>query len=427
MSKDTIVVALDIGSSKFTAVVASVDEKNKVSVIGTHTQPSKGIKNGVVNNIDKAVEGISEVLNKAEMMSGHPISSVSISISGTHIESLNSHGVVAVSGDNSEISEEDLYRVDEAARAISLPSSRQIIHVIPREYIIDKQRGIIDPIGMSGVRLEVEANIIHGSTTAIKNIVKCINQVGIEVNELFYSGLASAEAVLTDTEKELGTVLLDIGGGTIDIVVYEQGRPVYSAVLPIGGQDITNDIAIGLRTLLPNAEKIKIRLSTANEPKEGDDFIVDKRGKSIKLNKGELYLGNLGVDMETVSKKVLNDIISKRLRESFKFVQLYLKKAGYADKLPAGVVITGGTARIKGIEKIAEDVFKLPTRIGTPVGVAGLIDQIQSSSYSSVMGMILSLANDVKKSKHSTFRNKKGSNGKSIFVRIVDFIKSFLP
>jgi len=425
MAKDNIIVALDIGSSKFTAVVASVDERGKVSVIGTHTQKSQGIKNGVVNNIDKAVEGISEVLNKAEMMSGHPITNISITISGTHIESLNSHGVVAISGENSEITQEDLLRVDEAARALSLSSSRQIIHVIPREYVVDKQTGVADPIGMAGVRLEVEANIIHCSTTAVKNLIKCVNQVGVEVERLFYSGLSSAMAVLTDTEKELGTVLLDIGGGTIDMVVFTQGTPVYSAVLPIGGQDITNDIAIGLRTLLPNAEKIKVRLS-ADENDSDKDFIVDGKGKNVKLNKGELYLGNLGIGMESVSKKVVNDIINKRLKESFKFVQLYLKKAGYNDKLPAGVVLTGGTAKIKGIDKIAEDVFKMPVRVAEQNGVVGLVAQIQSSAYSSVIGIIIQLASDLKKFSGLSRRGKSGSI-KSISSKIINFLKSFLP
>ncbi len=244
MPKDHFIVALDVGSSKISCVVAGV-EKGRVSVIGAHNVKSQGIKDGVVNNIDKAVGAISEVLNKTEMMSGHPISRVAVTISGTHIESFNSRGVVAVSGIDSEITVDDIIRVNEAAQATSLPSSREIVHVLPREYVVDKQKGISDPTGMTGVRLEVEANIIHGSATAIKNLTKCIKQVGVEVDQLVYNGYASAESVLTDTEKELGTILIDIGGGTMDLIIYNSGRPIYSAVLPIGGQDITNDLAIG--------------------------------------------------------------------------------------------------------------------------------------------------------------------------------------
>src|SRR3990167_5450562 len=298
MPKDQFIVALDVGSSKICCVVASV-EKGKMSVIGAHTVKSQGIKDGVVNNIDKAVSAISEVLNKTEMMSGHPISRVAVTLSGTHIESLNSHGVVAVSGEDSEITPEDIARVNEAARATSLPSSREIIHVIPREFIVDKQRGISDPTGMTGVRLEVEANIIHGSPTAIKNLSKCVEQVGVDVEKLLYAGYASAEAVLTDTEKELGTVLVDIGGGTIDLIIYTGGFPIYSAVLPIGGQDITNDLAIGLRSLLEDAEKVKLRLSTEEELSDRN-IVINKDGRESKVPKGEIYVGDLNIGLETV-------------------------------------------------------------------------------------------------------------------------------
>lgn len=423
MQKERVIVALDIGSSKISCVVATVDD-SKISVIGAYSFPSKGIKDGVVNNIDKAVSSISEVLNKTEMMSGHPISRVAVTTSGTHIESLNSHGVVAVSGQDSEISVEDIMRVNEAARAISLPSSREIMHVIPREYIVDKQRGINDPIGMSGVRLEVEANIIHGSMTSFKNLTKCIQQVGVEVDQLVYSGLASAEAVLTDTEKELGTILIDLGGGTLDICIYAQGSAVYSAVLPIGGQDITNDLAIGLRTLLEDAEKVKLKLGTDAELSE-KEVLIDKSGKESKIPKGEMYVGDLHIGMETVPKNLLNDIINRRLEEAFKFVQIYVKKAGYEKKLPAGVVLTGGAALTKGVEKIASDVFHLPVRVGKPIGVTGLVDQIQGPQSSAVIGTIRFVAEKIK-SDTSSYNKRSGNIGK-IGGKVISFLKSFLP
>ncbi len=423
MPKEQTIVALDIGSSKITSIVASLED-SKISIIGTYSSKSKGIKDGVVNNIDDAVGAISEALSKTEMMSGHPISRVVATISGTHIESLNSHGVVAVSGVNSEISEDDIIRVNEAAQAISLPSSREIISVIPREYVVDKQRGISDPMGMAGVRLEVEANIIHGSSTAIKNLAKCINQVGVEIDQLIYSGLASAEAVLTDTEKELGTALIDIGGGTIDLIIYTSGKPVYSAVLPIGGQDITNDLAIGLRSLLEDAERIKIKLSEVKNLEEKEIFI-SKEGKEAHVPKGELYIGDLNIGIDTVPVNMLNDIMYRKLEESFKFVNIYLKKNGFEGKLPAGIVITGGVANTKGIEKVAENVFNLPVRVAYPTGMSGLVDQIQGPNYSSAVGA-LKFASESYFS-NSKSKKKKSDNIRGIKSKLINFVKSFLP
>lgn len=423
MPKDQILVSLDIGTSKIACVVAAVD-KSKISIIGANSHPSKGIKDGVVNNIDKAVEAIAETLNKAEMISGHPISRVAVTVSGTHIESLNSHGVVAIAGAESEISIEDIARVNEAARATALPSSREIMHVIPREYIVDKQKGISDPTSMTGERLEVEANIIHGSATAIKNLTKCVQQVGVEVDQLIYTGLASAESVLTDTEKELGCILIDMGGGTMSLVIYTEGAPAYSAVLPIGGQHITNDLAVGLRSLLDDAERVKLKLSAEQELAERD-IIMDKHGKEARVPKGELFVGDLHIGMETVPKNMLNDIIYRRLEEAFKFVQIYIKKAGYDKKLPAGVVITGGTASTNGIEKIASDIFKLPVRVGYPTGVTGLVEQIQGPAYSAGIGALKIIVQSLREDVRTT--NRRGANIVGIGGRVVSFIKSFLP
>jgi len=389
-----------------------VDGRN--SVIGVSNVLSKGIRKGVVVDIDEAVESISQSLERAERMAGYSVSNVFVTVSGSHIESLNSHGVVAVSHQDAEIGEEDVARVTEAAQAISLPSNREIIHVIPRDFIVDKQDGVRDPVGMSGIRLEVEVNIIHGSATALKNLTKCINQIGVEVSDLIYAALASAEATLTDTEKELGTILVDIGGGTTSIIIYMEGSPVCSSVLPVGGQNITNDLAIGLRTSLEVAEKIKLKLSS-----EGKNNTVEE------MLKGELDIKEFGLENSTVAKKLLNDISKERLEELFRLVAVEIKKANCIGKLPAGIVITGGGAETYYIEKIARDVLRVPVRIASPKGVSGLIDEISGASFSSAVGAILYGA------KMSKENARFGSKGKikvsGFFGKIKSFVKSLLP
>src|SRR3989344_4113101 len=261
MPKEKYITAIDAGSTKVLTVVAAVSE-TKISVVGVSKVPSKGINKAVVENIDEAVESISQSIDKAEKMAGVSISSVFVTVSGGHIETLNSRGVVAVvPHESSEITPEHVARATEAAQAVSLPSSREIIHVIPRDFIVDGQDGIKDPVGMSGIRLEVETNIIHGSATAMRNLAKCVQQVGVDVWDLVYTGVAASEAILTDTERELGTILADIGGGTTSVIMFVDGSPVYSVVLPIGGKHVTNDLAIGLRAHMDAAERIKIKLS----------------------------------------------------------------------------------------------------------------------------------------------------------------------
>ena len=260
MSKEKIITAIDIGSSKISTIIAALTD-NKISVIGVSGNvPSQGIKKGNVVDIDDAVQAISNSLERAERMAGVSVSSAFVTINGSHLETLNSHGVVAVSHQGAEITNEDVARVTEAAQAVSLPSTREIIHVIPRDFMVDGQDGIRDPIGMSGIRLEVETNIIHGSATAMRNLAKCVEQVGVEVEDMVYVGVASAEAVLTDTEKELGVIIVDIGGETTDVVIYVDGAVAYSSVIPIGARHITSDLAVGLRVSLEAAEKIKIYL-----------------------------------------------------------------------------------------------------------------------------------------------------------------------
>ena len=417
MSKEKIITGIDIGSTKVATVVASVSE-NRVSVIGVSGNiPSKGINKGNVVDIDSAVEAISQSIEKAERMAGVSISNAFVTLNGSHIETLNSHGVVAVSpSETADISRLDVARVIEAAQAVSLPSTREIVHVIPRDFVVDSQEGIKDPVGMSGVRLEVETNVIHGSATAMRNITKCVNQVAIDVDELVYTALASSEAVLTDTEKELGTLLIDVGGGTTSIIAFLDGSPIHSVALPIGGKLITSDLAIGLRSRLEDAEKIKIRLSNeamiskSNVHEEGEDFDVSE----------------FDLEIERIPRVMLYKIINARLEEIFRLVALEVTKAGLNGKLPAGIVITGGAALTAGIERSAKVNLKMPVRIGIPKGVTGLIDEIKGPDSAASVGAILYGAKLYRGSNLLSFDNKNGSIRKSV-SKIFEKFKSFLP
>ena len=418
MAKEKIITGIDIGSTKISTVIASMSE-NKISVIGVSGNvPSKGINKGNVVDIDDAVESISNSLERAERMAGVSVSSAFVTISGSHIETLNSHGVVAVSHQGAEITSEDVIRVTEAAQAVTLPSTRELIHVIPRDFIVDGQDGVRDPVGMSGIRLEVETNIIHGSSTAIKNLVKCVSQVSVNVEELVYTGLASAEAVLTDTEKELGTMLVDIGGGTTSIIAFVEGSPAYSNVLPIGGKHVTNDLAIGLRARLETAEKIKVKLS------EEDMFKGSIAGSNSKNE--EINVTEFGLDVPSVPKKLLYEIIDARLNEIFRLIALDINKADLSGKLPAGIVLTGGGALTAGIERVAKANLKMPVRIGKPRGVTGLIDEIENPPFAAAVGAVLYGASLARAGSLLSFDTPRGKIG-DIVTKLFDRVRSFLP
>jgi cell division protein FtsA len=429
MPRERILTGIDIGSSKITTVIASHSEEGRLSVIGVSTVPSRGIKKGVVVDIDDAVESIASCLEGAERMAGYAVSSAFVSIDGNHISSQNSHGVVAVHDQDGEIEASDVNRVTEAARAISLPESREIIHVLPRGFIVDSQEGVRDPVGMSGIRLEVETNIVSGASAVMRNLAKCVQQVAVDVDELVYSGIASAEAVLSDTEKELGCALIDIGGGTSKIAIYIGGSPAYATVIPVGGQNITNDIAVGLRTNLESAEQIKIRLSELREYtyiEDEEEEIAPETKKSMrKSHLRHIDLRELGLDMPSVPESVFSEIINPRLTEIFKLIGSELRKSGYGKVLPSGIIVTGGTAGTVGLEHVAKVTLQMPFRIGKPTGLSGLVEEIQSPAYSTVSGLILYAATAVPSAR--SFGAIKGGGVGEVAKKTLGWFKSFMP
>jgi cell division protein FtsA len=372
-------------------------------------------------------------------MAGFSLSRVLVSVGGAHVASQNSHGIVAVAEPEGEITPEDVKRVIEAARAISLPSSREILHVIPRTYSVDSQEGVADPVGMSGVRLEVETHIVTGSTTAIKNLNKCVSEVGADIDSLVFSGISAAEAVLTETEKELGVALVDIGGGTTSLVVFVEGAPAYAAVLPIGAKNVTNDLAIGLRLSLEGAEKLKVGLSQLSQkqkevlPVEEKEEKKDK--KEDKKEEDEIDLAKLGIYEETkkVSQKTLIEgIIKPRLHEIFGMVALELQKSGFAGLTPSGVVLTGGGAQTIGITDACRKALSLPVRVGVPGKISGLVDDIMEPSYAAVIGLLISGSkNEASYSGPGSFAQfgefTRRLPIKGVVGKFGNFIKSFLP
>ncbi len=433
MAKDKIICAIDIGSSKVATLIATVGESEKISLIGVAATPSKGIRKNQVVDIEDAVEAITESVEAAERMAGYSISSAFVSIGGPQIESTNSHAVVAVAQPEGEIKEGDVLRVNDAAKAVPMPASREILHVIPRTFTVDGQEGIKDPISMTGVRLETETHIITASSTSMRNLIRCLSEVGIEVTELVFSGISSSLSVLSDTEKELGVVLVDIGGETTDVVIFVDGSVAYSSVIPIGARHITSDLAVGLRISLESAEKIKVHLSKhikapaiADEVRSSDG----SKGERKKEDEG-IDVKALGIteDIQKLSRKmVVESIIRPRLQEIFKYVGKEIKKSGFAAQVPSGLVVTGGGALTVGVLDQAKYVLGFPARVGKIEGLAGLIDEIDSPQFSASAGLIL----------YGSQQSKGGGDIRipmlarnlplrGMFHKGIELIKSFLP
>ncbi len=401
-TQENIIVGLDIGTTKICAIVG---EKNgsDISIIGVGTHPSVGLRKGVVVNIDSTVESIKKAVEEAELMAGVEISSVYTGIAGGHITGFNSHGIIAIKG--GEINESDVDRVIEAARAVAIPMDREVIHVLPQEFIVDGQTGIQNPIGMAGVRLEAKIHIVTGAVTSAHNIVKCANQAGLDVCDIVLESLASCEAVLSNEEKELGTALIDIGGGTTDLAIFAGNNIRHTWVLALGGENLTKDIAVGLRSPVADAEDIKVNSGTCLLTKESAKEVIQVPGMG-------------GKSPRKLSKQILCEILEPRVEEMFELVRREILKAGMESVITSGVVVTGGTSQLNGLTEVAESVFNLPTRLGKPMGITGLVDVVNNPRFATGVGLVL---HGAKNENEQKFRIRDGN----IFNRVMGRMKKW--
>lgn len=432
MARDQVVSAIDVGTSKITTLIATLSDEGEAAVSGVSTVPSKGLRKGQVVNIEEATLAISQSVEAAERMAGTSVARTCISVGGNHIASQNSHGVVAVAEPDREITSSDIKRVIEAARAISLPSSREILHVLPRGYIVDSQEGIVDPIGMTGVRLEVDTHLVTGGATALRNLRKCVEELGVEVSGMIFGGLASAECCLSETEKELGVVLVDIGGGTTDVAIFVEGALSYSSVIPIGAINITKDLAAGLRISLESAERVKLLLGQMPKAPALSDEEEKTKSKAEKSDELDVSGLSLPEELKTLSRRTLVEgIIKPRLNEIFTMVALELKRSGFGGMTPSGVVVTGGGAETVGIVECARRNLAMPVRVGMPKRVSGLIDEITTPAYTTAVGLLL-YGGKAQKSEGGTFFSGLGKIGERVQIKgvagkIIDLVKSFMP
>ena len=433
MARDNIVSSIDIGSSKIVTLIASCTDEAEANVLGVSTITSRGLRKGQVVNIEEATGAISQSLEASERMAGVSISRAFLSVGGAHISSLNSHGVVAVAEPEKEITAFDVKRVIEAAKAVSLPSSREILHVLPRGFVVDGQEGIVDPVGMTGVRLEVDTHLVTGGTTAVRNLYKCVEELGVEVDGLVFGGLASSFSSLSETEKELGVILVDIGGGTTDIAIFVDGALSYSSVIPVGAINITKDLAAGLRISLESAEKIKLALALSPKaPALSEEEEHTKPKKQPEEDMFDLAVLGLSEEMKSVSKKTLVEgIIRPRLNEIFSMVGLEIKRSGFGGMTPSGIVLTGGGAKTIGAVESARRNLAMPVHVGMPMHVRGLIDEIMTPGYTAAVGLLL-YGRGAKKGESSSSLGGISRIGQKIQIKgvagkLLDLVKSFLP
>jgi cell division protein FtsA len=377
MAKSSYIVGIDVGTKKVVALIGEVTEENKVEIVGIGATESRGLRKGVVVNLEETTAAVKKAQEEAELMAGVEIGSAYIGISGAHIKSFNSRGVVAVSGKNREITREDIKRVIDQSKALSIPPDRAIIHIIPQEFVVDEQDGIKDPLGMSGIKLEVNVHIVTSAVTSLQNLKSCIQRAGVAIDEIVLNQIATSASVLTPDERELGVGLIDIGAGTTEVAIFERGSLWYSSTIPIGGDNVTNDIAVGLRTPIPEAEKIKKRNGCVAGPAadEQETIEVPSVGKGRKPR--------------VLSRQILADIIQPRAEEIFRLVDADIKRMGYEKSLNSGIVLTGGTSLLEGLEEVAEDIFDLPVRRGDPSGVGGLVDRVATPDFATAVGLVL--------------------------------------
>jgi cell division protein FtsA len=369
-----LIVGLDIGTSKVVAIVGEIGPEGRTDIIGIGSHPSNGLKKGVVVNIESTVQSIQRAIEEAELMAGCQIHSVFAGIAGSHIRSLNSHGIVAIR--DHEVNASDVERVIDAARAVAIPADQRILHILPQEFIIDNQEGIREPVGMSGVRLEAKVHMVTGAVSAAQNIVKCIQRCGLEVDDIILEQLASSYSVLTDDEKELGVCIVDIGGGTTDIAIFTEGAIRHTAVIPIAGDQVTNDIAVALRTPTQHAEEIKIKYACALRQLTSLEDTIEVPGVGDRSSR-------------KMSRQTLAEVVEPRYEELFTLVQAELRRSGFEEIIPAGIVLTGGSSKMEGLIELAEEVFHMPVRLGLPHGVYGLVDVVRNPIHATGVGLLL--------------------------------------
>jgi len=400
--RDHLIVGLDIGTTKICSVVGEVTT-NGIDIVGIGTHPSIGLRRGVVVNIESTVNSIKKAVAEAELMAGCEIVSVYAGIAGGHIEGINSHGVIAIK--SKEVTQKDVDRVLDAARAVAIPMDREVIHILPQEYIVDDQDGIRDPLGMCGVRLEAKVHIVTGAVASAQNIVKCANRAGLDVQDIVLESLASSETVLTPEEKDLGVALIDFGGGTTDVAIFSENSIRHTSVLTVGGNHLTSDISIGLRTPIAEAERLKINHGCC-------------LGSLIEKDETIEVPGVGGRKPRTLSRRVLAEILEPRVEEVFELVKREIIKAGCLDFMTSGVVITGGSSLLPGVVEVAEQIFNVPARVGYPKDIGGLVDVVNNPIYATGVGLVLFGAN--------TQPNKAlGIKDKNVFERVLARMKTW--
>ena len=399
-----LLVGLDIGTSKIAAIVAEIKPEGGFEIIGMGSHPSRGLKKGVVVNIDTTVNAIQRALEEAELMADCKIREVYTGIAGSHIRSFNSQGMVAIK--DQEVAQSDIERAVDTARAVQIPNDQQILHVLNQEFIVDGQEDVREPLGMNGVRLEVKVHIVTGAVSSAQNIVKCVRRCGLEVRDLVLQPLASAQAVISDDEKDLGVALMDIGGGTTDLVVYTHGAIRHTAVIPIAGDQITNDIAMALRTPTKDAEDIKERYGCALSQLANPNDMVDVPG-----------LGDR--EPRQLSRKTLSEVIEPRVEELYSLVQTELRRSGYEELLSSGVVITGGTSVMQGMVELGEEIFHMPVRIGLPKYQGGLAEVVRTPRYATAVGLLLDGVSQVQ---HGQLSRQSGSV-KAVLARMREWFQ----
>ncbi len=405
-AEKNLIVGLDIGTSKVVAIVAEVGGEGTMDIIGIGSHPSRGLKKGVVVNIESTVQSIQRAIEEAELMAGCQINSVYAGIAGSHIKSLNSHGIVAIR--DSEVNQSDIERVIDAARAVAIPADQRILHILPQEFVIDKQEGIREPIGMSGVRLEAKVHMVTGAVSAAQNIVKCVRRCNLDVDDIILEQLASSYAVLTEDEKELGVCLVDIGGGTTDIAVFTEGAIRHTAVIPIAGDQVTNDIAVALRTPTQYAEEIKIKYACALTQLASPDETIEVPSVGDRPPR-------------RLARQTLAEVVEPRYDELLMLIQAELRRSGFENLIAAGIVLTGGSSKMEGVVELAEEIFHMPVRLGSPQFVSGLVDVVRNPIYATGVGLLL--FGEQHRNDRSNSESIAGGSSKGVWERMKNWFK----